>query len=240
MLEFGLPRGRLAPAVGALRARRAAGAGARRLAGLARRRPLPRPEHPRLLRGLAAEPRLLGPGARRASTTSQPGGSASAAGSSSGGGARDGGAPRPSFYALRPGGWRDYVTLLHPPYTLWHLSYVAVGAALAPHIELGAARVDDARLRARHGRRRARPRRAARPAAAHADPGARSSSRSRRSRIAGAAAIGIAVAASRARSGCSPSSPSARSSSSRTTSSSSAGAFHADSGSRRPGGPSRC
>jgi hypothetical protein len=43
--------------------------------------------------------------------------------------------PRPAFYALRPGGWRDYVTLLHPPYTLWHLSYVAVGAALAPHME---------------------------------------------------------------------------------------------------------
>ena len=40
--------------------------------------------------------------------------------------------PRPAFYALRPGGWRDYVTLLHPPYTLWHLSYVAVGAGLAP------------------------------------------------------------------------------------------------------------
>ena len=39
---------------------------------------------------------------------------------------------RPAFYALRPGGWRDYVTLLHPPYTLWHLSYVAAGAALAP------------------------------------------------------------------------------------------------------------
>jgi hypothetical protein len=39
---------------------------------------------------------------------------------------------RPAFYALRPGGWRDYVTLLHPPYTLWHLSYVALGAALAP------------------------------------------------------------------------------------------------------------
>ena len=31
---------------------------------------------------------------------------------------------RPAFYALAPGGWRDYVTLLHPPYTLWHLSYV--------------------------------------------------------------------------------------------------------------------
>lgn len=41
---------------------------------------------------------------------------------------------RPAFYALRPGGWRDYVTLLHPPYTLWHLSYVAVGAALAPEM----------------------------------------------------------------------------------------------------------
>jgi hypothetical protein len=39
---------------------------------------------------------------------------------------------RPAFYALRGGGWRDYVTILHPPYTLWHLSYVAVGAALAP------------------------------------------------------------------------------------------------------------
>jgi hypothetical protein len=39
---------------------------------------------------------------------------------------------RPAFYALAPGGWRDYVTLLHPPYTLWHLSYVAVGAGLAP------------------------------------------------------------------------------------------------------------
>ena len=39
---------------------------------------------------------------------------------------------RPAFYALAPGGWRDYVTLLHLPYTLWHLSYVAIGAALAP------------------------------------------------------------------------------------------------------------
>jgi hypothetical protein len=43
--------------------------------------------------------------------------------------------PRPAFYALRQGGWRDYVTLLHPPYTLWHLSYVAVGAALAPRMD---------------------------------------------------------------------------------------------------------
>jgi hypothetical protein len=37
---------------------------------------------------------------------------------------------RPAFYALRSGGWRDYVTLLHAPYTAWHLSYVAIGAAL--------------------------------------------------------------------------------------------------------------
>lgn len=43
---------------------------------------------------------------------------------------------RPAFYALDPGGWRDYVTVLHPPYTLWHLSYVAIGAALAPHLEV--------------------------------------------------------------------------------------------------------
>jgi hypothetical protein len=38
---------------------------------------------------------------------------------------------RPAFYALARGGWRDLVTLLHPPYTLWHLSYVALGAAAA-------------------------------------------------------------------------------------------------------------
>jgi len=44
---------------------------------------------------------------------------------------------RPAFYALRPGGWRDYVTLLHPPYTLWHLCYVGIGAALAPEMNWG-------------------------------------------------------------------------------------------------------
>lgn len=42
---------------------------------------------------------------------------------------------RPAWYALRPGRARDWVTLLHPPYTLWHLSYVALGAALAPHFQ---------------------------------------------------------------------------------------------------------
>ena len=45
------------------------------------------------------------------------------------------GTARPAFYALAPGGWRDYVTLLHPPYTLWHLSYVVIGAGLAPHFK---------------------------------------------------------------------------------------------------------
>ncbi len=37
---------------------------------------------------------------------------------------------RRAFYALEPGGWRDYVTLLHLPYTAWHLSYVVLGACL--------------------------------------------------------------------------------------------------------------
>ena len=46
--------------------------------------------------------------------------------------------PRPAFYALEAGGWRDYITLLHPPYTLWHLAYVVVGAAVAsPDIRAG-------------------------------------------------------------------------------------------------------
>jgi len=43
---------------------------------------------------------------------------------------------RPAYYALDRGGWRDYVTLLHPPYTAWHLSYVAIGAGLAPEFHL--------------------------------------------------------------------------------------------------------
>jgi hypothetical protein len=41
---------------------------------------------------------------------------------------------RPAFYALRPGGWRDLVTILHPPYTAWHLANVAFGAAAASEI----------------------------------------------------------------------------------------------------------
>lgn len=45
----------------------------------------------------------------------------------------------PAFYAPRPGaprrGWRDWWLVLHPPYTLWHLSYVVIGACLAPDVD---------------------------------------------------------------------------------------------------------
>jgi hypothetical protein len=44
---------------------------------------------------------------------------------------------RPAFYALRPGGWRDLVTILHLPYTGGHLSYVALGAVAAPTLHGG-------------------------------------------------------------------------------------------------------
>ena len=43
---------------------------------------------------------------------------------------------RPAFYAARAGGWRDWWTLLHPPYTAWHLAYVVIGACLAPTVNL--------------------------------------------------------------------------------------------------------
>ncbi len=43
----------------------------------------------------------------------------------------------PAYYAARPGRARDWWTLLHPPYTAWHLSYVAIGAALAPRFDAG-------------------------------------------------------------------------------------------------------
>ena len=44
---------------------------------------------------------------------------------------------RPAYYAARPGRWRDWWTLLHPPYTAWHLSYAVIGAALAPRVLAG-------------------------------------------------------------------------------------------------------
>lgn len=45
----------------------------------------------------------------------------------------------PAFYAgprrLGPRA-RDWWLVLHPPYTLWHLSYVVIGACLAPDVDL--------------------------------------------------------------------------------------------------------
>jgi hypothetical protein len=43
---------------------------------------------------------------------------------------------RPAFYALGRGRAGELLTLLHPPYTLWHLSYFALGAAVAPHLHV--------------------------------------------------------------------------------------------------------
>src|SRR5690349_12581438 len=42
---------------------------------------------------------------------------------------------RPAFYAARPGRGRDWWTILHPPYTAWHLAYVVIGATLAPRVD---------------------------------------------------------------------------------------------------------
>lgn len=42
---------------------------------------------------------------------------------------------RPAYYSARAGGWPDWWTILHPPYTAWHLSYVVIGACLAPHVD---------------------------------------------------------------------------------------------------------
>jgi hypothetical protein len=43
---------------------------------------------------------------------------------------------RPAFYALGRGRAGDALTLLHPPYTAWHLSYFAIGAAVAPRMHV--------------------------------------------------------------------------------------------------------
>jgi hypothetical protein len=41
---------------------------------------------------------------------------------------------RPAFYAIGRGRVGELLTLLHPPYTAWHLSYFALGAAAAPRL----------------------------------------------------------------------------------------------------------
>jgi hypothetical protein len=41
----------------------------------------------------------------------------------------------PAFYATgRRTTWRDVRAVLHPPYTLWHLSYVVLGAMVVAHV----------------------------------------------------------------------------------------------------------
>jgi hypothetical protein len=43
----------------------------------------------------------------------------------------------PAYYATHSTGWRrDVWALLHPPYTAWHLSYVLIGASLAPTVNI--------------------------------------------------------------------------------------------------------
>jgi hypothetical protein len=43
---------------------------------------------------------------------------------------------RPAFYSLGRGRVGELLTLLHPPYTAWHLSYYAIGCAVAPTLHL--------------------------------------------------------------------------------------------------------
>jgi len=40
-----------------------------------------------------------------------------------------------AFYARTGSRWHDLGSILHVPYTLWHLSYVVIGAALAPTLD---------------------------------------------------------------------------------------------------------
>jgi hypothetical protein len=46
--------------------------------------------------------------------------------------------PAAAFYARRGGRLADWWTVLHPPYTVWHLGYVVLGAAMAPSRDWGA------------------------------------------------------------------------------------------------------
>ena len=143
---------------------------------------------------------------------------------------------RPAFYALRQGGWRDYVTLLHPPYTAWHLAYVVVGGCLVAEVPwgrlgltvlafflamgIGAHALDELA---------GRPLRTAIPSRVLVALAVAS--------VAAACAIGIAVALAFSLWMCRSSQP-ARSSCPRTTSSSSAAASIPTSGSGSPGAPS--
>ncbi|MDP8957747.1 MAG: hypothetical protein M3N51_00770 [Actinomycetota bacterium] len=41
----------------------------------------------------------------------------------------------PAFYARPGSSLGDLITVLHPPYTAWHLAYVVMGASLAPRLD---------------------------------------------------------------------------------------------------------
>ena len=240
MLDFGVPPvARDSRSLGALRAARAAARRTPALAGLARGRTLPRSEHPRLRGAPAAGAPARAVVGGRACGRSQ------ARRLSLGGGVVVWGRRemsverRPAFYALAQGGWRDYVTLLHLPYTLWHLSYVAIGAALCPELAGQPAALGARGIRARPRRRCARTRRAAQPPAADGDPAARARSGSP-PHLSSPRSRSESAPRSRGRSGCCRSSPQARSSSPRTPSSSVGAASTRISGSASPGAPSRC
>jgi hypothetical protein len=79
----------------------------------------------------AAEPTAAGQAAAGHPTAGQ-----AAQGHAAAGQAVGADASRPAYYAARQGPWRDWWTLLHPPYTAWHLSYVVIGACLAPRVQL--------------------------------------------------------------------------------------------------------
>ncbi len=213
------------------------------VAGQARSRPggarwaIPRTEHPRLLRALAA--RAAARGLARGGNRRRAGADAESRRRSR----RLGDAwrlrpARPAFYALASGGWRDYVTLLHPPYTAWHLSYVADRRRARARLRLGSLPPHARRVLPGARHRRARARRAERPPAPHAIPRGllvalaaaldRRRGRHRRRRRAHGQPLDRRL-----------SSPPAPSSSSPTTSSSPAAASTATSGSRSPGVPSR-
>jgi hypothetical protein len=48
--------------------------------------------------------------------------------------ARPAAVPGAAFYARRGGRGADWWTVLHPPYTAWHVAYAVIGAVLAPRV----------------------------------------------------------------------------------------------------------
>ena len=210
MLEFAVPARTLPRAAWEACVR--AGPAARRprrLAGLGRGRRLPRAEHPRLLATRCPPDRLRGiwerPGSRDvAGAPAQPRRRRRHVGHAW----RLRRAARRSTRS-RPGGWRDYVTLLHPPYTAWHLSYVAIGAALTPAFAWDRFLPTLAAFFLARRDRRARARRAQRPAARDDGSRAACSSRSRSSRSP-ARSRSASSARSRSTPGSARSSPPAR------------------------------